>query len=141
MNAVTALSILKWLLVLSGLFLMLAFVAVLLPTAWMADAHLWLGLGEFPAQPITFYLARSTSLLYGVHGVLMFYLGISLNHHWRLVWLFGWLHIVIGVTMLGIDITSPMPWYWIAAEGGPVAGLGVVILLLAQIAFPVSTDS
>ena len=127
--------ILRWILILSGLFLMLAFVAVLLPVDWMARAHQWLSLGEFPDVPITVYLARSTSLLYGVHGVLMFYTGITIDRHWRLVWLFGWLHVVIGITILLIDITAPMPLYWTLLEGGPVAVLGILILVLAGMAY------
>ena len=131
--------ILKWVLILSGMFLMLAFLAALLPVHWMAVAHQWLGLGDFPDQPITIYLARSTSLLYGVHGVLMLYTGMTLDRHWQLVRLFGWLHVLIGLSMLVIDLTAPMPWYWTLIEGGPIASLGVLILLLAAAAFePVS---
>ncbi len=127
--------VLKWLLMLSGLVLMVAFAAVLLPVVWMARTSEWIGLGEFPNRPLTVYLARSTSLLYGVHGVLMFYTAMTLEKHWRLVWLFGWLHIVIGTTIFVVDFLAPMPWYWTAAEGGPVAVLGLVILMLAQRAF------
>ena len=114
---------------------MLAFFAVLLPVKTMASVHQWLGLENFPNQPIANYLARSTSLLYGVHGVMMLYTGLTLEHHWRLVWLFGWLHIVIGVTIFFIDLMAPMPWYWISLEGPPVALLGGLILYLARSAF------
>ena len=78
------------------------------------------------------YLARSTSVLYGVHGFLMVYTGWTIRWHWRYVPLFGWLHIVIGITLLITDISAPMPLYWIAAEGGPIAALGVLILWLAR---------
>ena len=133
--------ILQWILILSGLFLMVAFVAVLLPVDWMNRAHQWLGLGEFPNRPVTLYLARSTSLLYGVHGVLMFYTGLTLDRHWRLVWLFGWLHILIGITVFFIDLTAPMPLYWVLAEGLPVAGLGVFLLVLAKMAYGTAAPS
>ena len=98
----------------------------------MAAAHLWLGLGEFPDTEITFYLTRSTSLLYAVHGAMMTYVAITIEHHWRMVWVFGWLHILIGLSMLGIDLLAPMPWYWTAAEGLPVAILGGIIIVLAN---------
>lgn len=123
---------LKWILILAGMFLMLAFAAVLLPVPTMATIHRWLGLGDFPVQPITIYLARSTSLLYGIHGVLMFYTGCTLDHHWRLVWFFGWLHVVIGIVILAVDLLAPMPWYWTCLEGPPVAVLGGLILYLAE---------
>lgn len=124
--------VLKWLLLLSGLFLVSAFAAMFLPRSWMASAHEFLGLGEFPDTPITYYLTRSTSLLYGVHGVLMMYVAITIEHHWRLVSVFGWLHIAIGFSMLVIDWMAPMPVYWIAGEGLPVATLGLAILIIAK---------
>jgi hypothetical protein len=46
------------------------------------------------------------------------------------VLVFGWLHVVIGLTMFGIDLTSPMPTYWIAGEGIPIAIAGLVIVWL-----------
>lgn len=124
--------ILQWILLLSGVFLMSAFATTLLPVSWMASTHQWLGLGEFPNSPITIYLARSTSLLYGVHGLLMFYTGWSIETHWRWVTIFGWLHVLMGSSMVMIDWTSGMPAYWTAIEGPPVAILGVVILLLLK---------
>jgi hypothetical protein len=127
--------LLKFLLLLGGTILLTAAFAVFLPVGWMKTGHEWLGLGEFPDRPITAYLARSTSLLYAVHGSLMVYTGLTLRLHWRFVPLFGWLHVVIGLVMLGTDITAPMPWYWTIAEGGPVAGLGVLMLWLYNRAF------
>lgn len=129
--------ILKWILILTGLFLMSAFATTWLPVAWMDSTHRWLGLGEFPKAPITIYLARSTSLLYGVHGLLMLYTGLTIQQHWRFVEVFGWLHIVMGSCMLAIDWTSKMPGYWTALEGPPVAILGVIILILYSNAWKV----
>ena len=122
--------ILRWILMLSGCFLMSAFLTVLLPVKTMQSMHAWLGLGEFPVAPITDYLARSTSLLYGVHGSILFYTGLTIQHHWRFIPLLGWLHIVIGIAILMIDLTAPMPTYWILMEGGPIAAVGVLILFL-----------
>ena len=122
--------ILRWILMLSGSFLMTAFLTVLLPVMTMQAMHEWLGLGEFPVAPITDYLARSTSLMYGVHGSIMFYTGLTIQHHWRFIPLLGWLHIVIGTVMVMIDLTAPMPTYWIVMEGGPIAAVGVLILFL-----------
>lgn len=128
--------LLKWLLIISGFFLMTAFLAALLPVSWMAESHRWLGLGDFPNFPITAYLARSTSLLYGVHGTMMLFTGYTLQHHWRLVPLFAWLHISLGIMMFFVDVTAPMPLYWIVMEGPPVAGLGCLMLWLAKTAGP-----
>ncbi len=45
-----------------------------------------------------------------------------------------WLHVAIGLMMLGIDLTTPMPWYWTAVEGIPVALAGLAILWLYRLA-------
>jgi len=127
--------LLKWLLLLGGTILLLATFAIFLPVGWMESGHELLDLGEFPDRPITAYLARSTSLLYAVHGFLMVYTGLTLRWHWRLVPVFGWLHIAIGLVMLGTDIAAPMPLYWTVSEGGPVALLGLLFLWLNKRAF------
>ena len=119
---------LKWFLAIVGCGLLVATFAVFLPVSVMATVHGWLGLGEFPDAPITIYLARSTSLLYAVHGALMLIVSMDLKRYWPLVPVFGWLHVVIGLAMFGIDLTSPMPIYWIVGEGIPIAIAGAAII-------------
>lgn len=127
---------LKALLFLTGLILMVAFLTAAFPVELMAYLHTKLGLGDFPNQPITVYLARSTSLMYGVHGVMM----VSVCYQWdrlhSLVPIFGYLHIVIGLSMFTIDLLAPMPWYWTAFEGLPVAAVGLLLLWMYGKAFP-----
>ncbi len=96
----------------------------------MATIHGWLGLGEFPDQPITIYLARSTSLLYAVHGALMldcFVRPRTILATCTGIWMVAR---IIGVVMLAIDLTTPMPWYWTAIEGIPIAIAGLMIVWL-----------
>ena len=121
---------LQRLLVILGGGLLVATIPVFFPVQVMATIHGWLGLGEFPAEPITIYLARSTSLLYAVHGAIMVATGWRIDDLKPLVPLLGWLHIVIGMAMLGIDLTTPMPWYWTAFEGIPISLAGMLILWL-----------
>ena len=109
---------------------MLALVAVFLPVSLMASAHQWLGLGPFPDAPITRYLARSTSLLYFIHGCVLAYVGWKFAQLHTLVPLLGFLHIVLGGTMLAVDWFAGMPVYWTAGEGIPVALMGVLMLWL-----------
>ncbi|MFK7767658.1 MAG: hypothetical protein AB8B55_10595 [Mariniblastus sp.] len=125
---------LKWFLAIVGCGLLVATFAIFLPVKTMATIHGWLGLGEFPGAPITLYLARSTSLLYAVHGALMLFVSRDLKRYWPLVPVFGWLHVVIGLTMFGIDLSAPMPLYWIAGEGIPIAIAGGAILWLFRMA-------
>ncbi len=122
--------ILRALMAVIGCGLMAAAFAVFLPVETIAQWHAWLGLGEFPDAPITRYLARSTSLLYAVHGALMLYVSCDMKRYWPLVGVFGWLHVIIGLTMLGIDLTSDMPLYWTAGEGVPIALVGGLIIYL-----------
>ncbi len=121
---------LRLMLAVVGCGLMVATVPIFFPVSWMATIHGWLGLGDFPAAPITMYLARSTSLLYAVHGCLMLFVSFDLDRYWPIVPVFGWLHVVIGLVMFGIDLTSPMPWYWTAVEGIPIAIAGLLIIWL-----------
>ena len=113
-----------------GCGLMIAFLFVLMPGSQMDAIHQWLGLGEFPDRPISFYLARSTSLLYGIHGTLMFLVGLRLEKYHGLAPVFGWLHVVIGLCMLGVDLTAGMPWWWTSFEGVPIAMAGLVFVWL-----------
>lgn len=116
------------LLILNGSFLLLALVPVYFPVELMNTIHGWLGLGELPQQPITIYLARSTSILYAIHGAVFVYTGLKIQQLWPMAWLLGVLHVALGLTMLGIDINAGMPLYWIVGEGVPIASMGVFIL-------------
>ena len=113
-----------------GVGLMLATIAVFLPVALMATLHQWLGLGDFPDAPITIYLARSTSLLYAMHGAVMFFVAWDFERCEPLVPLLGWLHVVLGIAMIGVDLNAGMPLYWTAGEGLPIALTGGAILWL-----------
>lgn len=123
-----------------GCGLMVATLAVFLPRSTMAMVHRWLGLGEFPDGPITIYLARSTSLLYAIHGGLMLFVSLDIKRYWPLVSVFGWLHVAIGIAMFWIDWTAPMPIYWIAGEGIPIALAGLLILWCWRRASPTLVD-
>jgi hypothetical protein len=120
----------RWLLAITGCGLMVATIPVFFPVQLMATIHGWLGLGEFPDGAIAIYLARSTSLMYAVHGFLMLFVALDIQRYWPLVRVFGWLHVVIGLTMFGIDLTTPMPIFWIVGEGIPIAIAGLIIVWL-----------
>lgn len=132
MSKSAAEKLLSWMLMIIGCGLMVAFLFVLLSGKQMAAIHAWLGMGEMPNTPITFYLARSTSLLYGVHGFLMFVCGKDIKKYIDLVPIFGWLHVMLGLVMLGIDWSSGMPWWWTTFEGVPIAMTGGFIVWLAR---------
>ena len=123
----------KWLrllLAIIGCGLMVATIPVFFPVTFIEHVHGLLGLGDFPAGPISIYLARSTSMLYAVHGFLMLFVSFDIKRYWPLVQVFGWLHVVMGLTMFGIDLNTPMPLYWIVGEGIQIAMAGLLILCL-----------
>lgn len=96
----------------------------------MAVAHNWLGMGEFPAAPLTDYLARSVSALYGFHGVLLFIIAGDPVRYERIVLYLGVTNIVFGLMLFAIDLHAGLPHFWTAFEGPPVVGLGVLVLYL-----------
>lgn len=131
---------LSWLMIIVGCGLMVAFFFMLIPAKWMNAIHERLGLGDMLNTPLTFYLARSTSLLYGVHGALMFVCGRNIRKYAGLAPIFGYLHGVIGLSMLGIDLTAGMPWWWTTFEGVPVALTGLAMVWLSKKAFGKATE-
>ncbi|HEY3787271.1 MAG TPA: hypothetical protein VGL71_00395, partial [Urbifossiella sp.] len=83
------------------------------PFPWMAEIHArWLGLGTLPPAPIVEYLARSLCALYAVHGAVVFYISFDVIRYRPLIDFIGCVHIVLGFTILGIDLSSGVPIWW-----------------------------
>jgi hypothetical protein len=125
---------LKALLWITGLTMLLALGAVVMPAHWMAATHRWLGLGELPGQPIVGYLARSLSLLYATFGTLLIFMARDVRRYDELIGWVGLLSVVGGATQLGIDFAVGMPAWWAVCEGPTVIVLGAAILLLRRVA-------
>ncbi len=115
---------------LAGTVMVTAFAAVLLPVDWMARAHEWLGLGEFPRTALVDYLARSVALLYGFHGVLVLLISRDPVKYRTLVWYLAVMNVLFGTIILAIDIHAGLPLVWTLLEGPPVVAFGIVIGLL-----------
>jgi hypothetical protein len=110
---------------------MLAFIAVAMPMAWIETGHQWAGLGSFPDAPVAGYLARSASLLYGLHGMLLFLLATDTVGYRKLIrWIAG-MTVLHGGFMLTIDLVEQMPLWWTMVEG-PAFSLTGVAILVAQ---------
>jgi hypothetical protein len=124
--------LLAGLLRLGGGITLCAFGALFLPTPWMASVHASLGLGEFPDAPLTQYLTRSISALYGFHGGLLLLVARDLRRFAPIVTYLGVMNVVLGFVLLAIDLRAGMPLAWTLAEGPPLAATGVVLLGLAR---------
>ena len=111
--------------------LMLAFVAILLPTDWMAVTHERLGMGVFPRTPLVDYLTRSIAALYGIHGVFVWIISTDPARYRVFVWFAAAINVAFGAAMIGIDLHAGMPTLWTAIEGPFIMLIGVAIAVAA----------
>ena len=121
-----------FLLRLIGASLLLAVPCALLPRDWMAATHVWLGLGEFPAGPIVEYLARSTALLYGLHGVVLWTAASDPRRYAPLLVIVGGVHVLLAPAMFLVDFGAGMPAYWTWMEGPMVLPLSLALFVGAR---------
>jgi len=126
---ITALTVL---LRLAGLITLTAFVAMVLPAAWMASTHRALGFGDWPETPVFEYLARSIAALYGFHGGLLVLIAGDPARHITIVKYMAFMYVAFGLIVLAIDLDAGMPMWWTLAEGPPIAMTGVVFAILAR---------
>ena len=141
MNAQKAEKILSWLFRLNAFLLTLAFLTMLMPNEWMNWCHEKLGLGSQAifrvagqqagqVNPIAEYLARSCSMLYGIHGLVLLIVAFNLRKYWQVVPLLIGLHVALGAMVLLIDLKVGMPWYWAAAEGPGIMAFAAILFWL-----------
>jgi len=115
---------------LAGVMSGLAIVAVVMPRAWMAACHDWLGLGALPDGAIVEYLARSLSAFYAMFGGLCILVSFDIRRHAGVVTYLGVTHVAFAAVVLAVDLSAGLPWYWTAAEVPPAMLFGVAILAL-----------
>ena len=124
------LRLLTVLLRISGVVLLAAFPAMLLPVEWMASTHQHIGLGQFPRAPVVEYLTRSIAALYGFHGVLVLLVSRDPVYYRGIVSYLAAMNVTFGLMMLAIDLKAGLPAMWTLLEGPPIASLGVVMAML-----------
>ena len=111
----------RWLLlylrVVGGITL-LAFAAAVMPESWMIAIAGWLEVDPFPRDPLTFYLARNLSVLYGFVGVGVLVLASNLDHYRDLVGLLAIGTMLFGVCQWIVNAQAGLPWWWTLGEGG-----------------------
>jgi hypothetical protein len=117
---------------LAGSVEMLAMLAVVMPPSWMAEAHQALKLGEFSKEPLVGYLARTTSLMWAVHGATICFLASDVARYLPVLRLNGWLTLVMGICLLSIDFLAEMPAWWTAIEGPIVIVMGLWFLIAVR---------
>ena len=129
--------ILVWLLRISGVIMLTALGAVVMPYDWMNVIHRQQGLGDLPRVPIVGYLTRSISALYALYGALLVFVASDLRRYLPVVRFLALAGVVFGAMMLGIDMGVGMPLPWTISEGPWVIVLGGVIFwLVRRVRFP-----
>jgi hypothetical protein len=132
MQQQTARRLLVWLLYVLGGMMSVAFLAVIMPTSSMATIADWLGVGPLQRSPLTEYLTRSLSTMYGVLGVLHLYLTRDVVRYLDVIVVIGWLTVLAGAIVTAIDFAAGMPPYWSWSEGPPTVLAGFAYIGLAR---------
>ena len=118
---------------------MLALLIALIPSSWIISSHGHLGMGRFPDENIALYLARSSSLMYAIHGLLLIFVSFDIDRYLPLIRLLAGIALIHGILLIGIDISTPMPWWWTCGEG-PLLLMwgGLTFMLLSNKTPPIS---
>ena len=121
-----------WLLRIAGAVEILAFIAVVMPRAWMESAHLWLDLGEMPRGAITIFMIRQASYAYGMHGISLWVLATNPVRFRPLVLLNGISFLLAAPVFFIIDYTSGLPLWWTVGDSLACGFFGAALLWLNQ---------
>jgi hypothetical protein len=123
----------KWLILffrVVGVGTIFAFAGALMPQTWMVEIAEELGFEPFPSAPLTFYLARNLSLLYGFVGCALLVIASDFARYRPLVSKVGIGAIAFGSLQFLVDIQSGMPMWWTLYESLSTIFGGVLILVL-----------
>ncbi|MEE2936302.1 MAG: hypothetical protein VYA84_09940 [Planctomycetota bacterium] len=113
-----------------GSISLLAFAAAVMPMQWIVETAQWLGFDPFPDSPLTFYLARNLSLLYGYVGALLLLVSWDLDRYRPLVWYIAVGTMSFGLLQVVVDSMSAMPTWWTFGESVSTFLGGVLLYLL-----------
>jgi hypothetical protein len=122
--------VLKWYLRCIGTIDCLAVLVAIIPRYWIEAMHGHLGLGSFPAEPITGYLARSSSIMYALHGLCVLYLSTDVVRYLALIRFMAYVTLGHGLLLFWIDTIEGMPTWWTLLEGPLFICSGLVALVL-----------
>ena len=130
--AISRHQVLAWYLRIAGVTEILAFFAVVMPRSWMEATHVWLGLGEMVAGPITMFMIRQASYTYGMHGISLCVLASDVVRYRPLIVLNGVSFLLAAVVFFVIDVTAGLPLWWALADSVAVGAFGAVVMWLCR---------
>jgi hypothetical protein len=124
--------VLSWYLRAYAAVLLAATPATVAPTAWLAAAHEWLGLGPWPEPPLLEYLARSVSGVYASFGGVVLLASFDVGRYRPFVVYLGLLSVGGAIYLFVLGLAIGMPRWWVALESPAVLLSGVPLLLLSR---------
>jgi hypothetical protein len=101
----------------SAIVLLVAVIPAVMPFSWMIAIHRQLGMSKLPEGPIIGYLTRSLSILYAMHGALVFFVSLDVRRYLPVVKCLAVLSVVLGAGLLVLDVVVGMPLFWVICEG------------------------
>ena len=125
--------VVAWLLRIAGAVEMLAFIAVVMPRAWMETSHFWLGLGVMPGGPIIMFMIRQASYTYSMHGISLWVIAADVERFRPLVILNGIAFVIAAPVFFLIDYSAGMPWWWTLGDTSGCGVFGAAVLWLSRI--------
>jgi hypothetical protein len=113
---------------------MSAIFAAMLPMRVMDQIHQLIGLGPMPQGPIVEYLARSTSMFYAIHGVLLWFIASDLRRYRELFRFYLRISLVFAAGLFLTDLSAGLPPRWTLVEGPIVAAfIGVILVWFGKV--------
>ncbi len=95
---------------------LLAFFAAVMPRNWIIETSEFLGFDPFPDSPLTFYLARNLSLLYGFVGAALVVIASDLGRYRPLAGYAAAGTLAFGFLQLIVDAQASLPVWWTLGE-------------------------
>jgi len=123
--------VLMWTLRVLAVLLMTAIVPAVMPSAWMEEIPIRLGMGELPRGPMIGYLTHSLSAMYAMHGAIVFFVSLDVRRYLPIVKCLGVLAAIFGIGMIVLDVVVGMPMFWMLCEGPFIIVVGGVMFWLA----------
>ncbi len=111
-----------------------AFFAAVMPEKWIVEIAEELGFDPFPHSPLTFYLARNLSLLYGFTGASLWLVALDLDRYRPLVFWIAIGTILFGILQAIVDSLSGLPTWWTLRESLSTFFGGWALLFLERLA-------
>ncbi len=101
----------------SGGICLLASIACIVPTEFIATIHRdVLGWGNFPAEPITIYLARFASALVAAGGVLSLTMSRDVVRFRPIIEVYAICIAVIPLWVMLITASGGLPWWFLVGD-------------------------